>query len=93
MPKSCNKINQLISQRNKFWYWEIFVEVLDEFPSYFIQSQTSTRNPESNHPNKYFMLLSNLWDEHGGLSQFSEAGCRHKLALVSPVVMSAPPAD
>ena len=27
--------------RKKFWFWEIFVQVLDEFPSYFIQLNPS----------------------------------------------------
>ena len=60
------------SRRNKCQYWQInFVEALEEFPTYFIQSETSTRAREyskSNHASKYVMLLGNFWDEHRGLS-------------------------
>ena len=66
---------------NKFWFREIFVEALDEFPRYFIQSKTSTSThecSESNVASKFLMLLSNFWDEHRGLSQFSWAKCTQR---------------
>ena len=63
------------SRENKCQFWQIFVEALEEFPNYFIQSKTSASAHEhsgSNRANKYVVLLSNFWDENCGLSHFSE---------------------
>ena len=76
-----------MGRENEFWFWRFFFEALVEFPSYLIQSKASTsphEYSESNCTNKYVMLLSNIWGEHRGLSQFSEAGWRHQLVLVPP---------
>ena len=64
----------------KYWIWEFFVEALDEFPSYFIQSETSPSDheySENDRANKFVMSLSNFWDEQRGLTQSPEAVCRH----------------
>ena len=33
--------NSALSQGNKPWVWQIFVQALDEFPGYFLQLKTS----------------------------------------------------
>ena len=76
---------------NECWFWQIFVEALEEFPNHFIQSEFSASTheySESNRANKYVMLLSNFREENRGLSPVSEAGLRHQLVLVPPTVTS-----
>ena len=54
-----------------------------------LESETSASTDEyskSNHASKYVMLLSNCGEENHGLSPVSEAGFRHRLVLVSPIV-------
>ena len=75
---------------NKFRFWQIFVEALEEFPNLFIQSETSASTheySESNRASKYVMLLSNFGDEHRGLSPASKAGFRCQLVLVLPTML------
>ena len=63
----------LYSRGNKFWFWEIFVEVLDEGPSYFIQSKPSASDheySESDRENKFVMLLSHTAVKRGVRAPF-----------------------
>lgn len=57
---------------NKFWFWEA-LEALNKFLSYFIQSKPSMSTHEyyeSNHVNKFVMLLNSFLEEYRTLSQF-----------------------
>ena len=47
---------------NKFWFWQIFVEALDEFPNYFIQLKTTASAHEYSESNvaTKFVILANL---------------------------------
>ena len=60
-----------VSRGNKCQIWQIFVEALEEFPNYFIQSKTCASAHEHS-VTKYFMLLSNFWDKNRRLNHFSE---------------------
>ena len=73
--------------QKKFWFWEIFVEALTRFRVFssnqnLARALTSTQ--KKSRANKFAMLLSNSSDEHRGLRQFSEAGCRHQMTVVPP---------
>ena len=61
---------------NNFWFWESDVEALDEFPSYFIQSKTSTSAHE------YSEVTSSSdfsWKRGNWGYQRSETGNRRRL--------------
>ena len=82
-----NLISQISRFSNKCRFWQIVVEVHEEFPIVIIQSRNSASTYEyskSNCASKYVMLLSNFEDEHRGLSLVSEAGFRHQLVFVFP---------
>ena len=75
------------SRGSKFEFWKIVFEAHDEFPSYLIQSKTSTSTyefSESNRAKKFAILLSNFSDENRELNQLLQRGCRHQVALVPP---------
>ena len=71
--KKCSKIELVRNRGNKFRFWQIFMEALEEFPNIFIQSETSMSTheySESNRASKYVMLLSNFGNQHRGLNWY-----------------------
>ena len=57
-----NTMHATAEEKNS-WFWKIFVETIDEFPSYFIQSKSSASVKESSERDgayKSIMLLMKL---------------------------------
>ena len=81
----------VISRRNEWRFWQIFVEALEQFLNHFIQSKTSASTheySESNHASKYVMLLSNFAGyEHRRICPVSAVGFRHQQLVLLPLTV------